>query len=238
MYQFRAYLLPIVFLSWLLLAATLLASDCSINGFPLVRNISELPQSNYGREGLSHITLAGSLIHGLKEASIMIEVWLQTFSPGSQTPIHRHSCEEVFVVLKGTGTLYHASDSHGKYPGQPKAFPIFANSTFIVPVNDVHQVLFYHLKFCQVVYKNSAGSCLVYCFRVAEGIVKIAISFLFPSVSNTDNSEDLQLLAIVSRPPVKVFMYEDWSMPHTAARLKFPFYWDEHCFDSSVKDEL
>ncbi|XP_021727829.1 auxin-binding protein T85-like [Chenopodium quinoa] len=192
MYQFRAYLLPIVFLSWLLLAATLLASDCSINGFPLVRNISELPQSNYGREGLSHITLAGSLIHGLKE----IEVWLQTFSPGSQTPIHRHSCEEVFVVLKGTGTLYHASDSHGKYPGQPKAFPIFANSTFIVPVNDVHQV------------------------------------------SNTDNSEDLQLLAIVSRPPVKVFMYEDWSMPHTAARLKFPFYWDEHCFDSSVKDEL
>ncbi|XP_021747492.1 auxin-binding protein T85-like isoform X2 [Chenopodium quinoa] len=195
MYQFKAYLLPIVLLSWLLLAATLLASDCFINGFPLVRNISELPQNNYGREGLSHITLAGSLIHGLKE----IEVWLQTFSPGSQTPIHRHSCEEVFVVLKGSGTLYLASDSHGKYPGQPKAFPIFANSTFIVPVNDVHQV------------------------------------------SNTDSSEDLQLLAIVSRPPVKVFMYEDWSMPHTAARLKFPFYWDEHCFESfnsPVKDEL
>ncbi|XP_021858437.1 auxin-binding protein T85 isoform X2 [Spinacia oleracea] len=161
-------------------------------GFPLVRNISALPQSNYGREGLSHITLAGSLIHGMKE----IEIWLQTFSPGSHTPIHRHSCEEVFVVLKGTGTLYLASDSHRKYPDNPKMYPVFANSTFIVPVNDAHQVW------------------------------------------NTDDSEDLQMLVIVSRPPVKVFIYEDWSMPHTAARLKYPYYWDEQCFDSPVRDEL
>lgn len=36
-------------------------------GLPLVRNISELPQDNYGRGGLSHITVAGSLLHGLKE---------------------------------------------------------------------------------------------------------------------------------------------------------------------------
>lgn len=32
-----------------------------------MRNISELPQDNYGRGGLSHITLAGSAMHGLKE---------------------------------------------------------------------------------------------------------------------------------------------------------------------------
>jgi hypothetical protein len=36
-------------------------------GLSLVRNISELPQDNYGRGGLSHITLAGSAMHGLKE---------------------------------------------------------------------------------------------------------------------------------------------------------------------------
>ncbi|KAK9756090.1 hypothetical protein RND81_01G072500 [Saponaria officinalis] len=168
------------------------ATKCSINGFPLVRNVSELPQSNYGRNGLSHITLAGSLINGLKE----IEVWLQTFGPGSRTPIHRHSCEEVFVVLKGSGTLYLASASHGKYPGTPQAFPIFTNSTFVVPVNDAHQVW------------------------------------------NSDDAEDLQMLVIISRPPVKVFIYEDWVMPHIAAKLKFPYYWDEHCFDSPVKDEL
>ncbi|KNA15405.1 hypothetical protein SOVF_096500 isoform B [Spinacia oleracea] len=210
----KAYLLPIVLLTWVLLAVTLLASDCSINGFPLVRNISALPQSNYGREGLSHITLAGSLIHGMKE----IEIWLQTFSPGSHTPIHRHSCEEVFVVLKGTGTLYLASDSHRKYPDNPKMYPVFANSTFIVPVNDAHQ-------------------------RKAKDLRRRLVGGLqereeIGGVWNTDDSEDLQMLVIVSRPPVKVFIYEDWSMPHTAARLKYPYYWDEQCFDSPVRDEL
>ena len=38
-------------------------------GFPLVRNINELPQDNYGRPGLSHITVAGTLMHGLKEVT-------------------------------------------------------------------------------------------------------------------------------------------------------------------------
>lgn len=37
------------------------------SGLPEVRNISALPQSNYGRGGLVHTTVAGSLLHGLKE---------------------------------------------------------------------------------------------------------------------------------------------------------------------------
>ncbi|CAH9112475.1 unnamed protein product [Cuscuta europaea] len=170
------------------------ASQCSIKaGLPLVRNISQLPQDNYGRPGLSHITLAGSVLHGMKE----VEVWLQTFAPGSRTPIHRHSCEEVFVVLKGKGTLYLASNSHPKYPGDPQEIPVFTNSTFQIPTGDAHQVW------------------------------------------NTGESEDLQVLVIISRPPVKVFIYDDWLMPHTAARLKYPYYWDEECHKaSSFKDEL
>lgn len=36
-------------------------------GLPIVRNISELPQDNYGRPGLSHMTVAGSVLHGMKE---------------------------------------------------------------------------------------------------------------------------------------------------------------------------
>ncbi|KAI8522820.1 hypothetical protein RHMOL_Rhmol13G0026500 [Rhododendron molle] len=168
------------------------ASPCSTHGVPLVRNIAELPQDNYGRPGLSHITIAGSLLHGMKE----VEVWLQTFAPGSRTPIHRHSCEEVFVVLKGSGTLYLASNSHLKYPGQPQEFPIFTNSTFQIPVNDAHQVW------------------------------------------NTNQGEDLQVLVIISRPPVKVFIYDDWFVPHVAANLKFPYYWDEQCFQTPTKDEL
>lgn len=41
-------------------------------GLPLVRDISELHQDNYGRPGLSHITVAGSLMHGLKEVKITL----------------------------------------------------------------------------------------------------------------------------------------------------------------------
>ncbi|XP_044491681.1 auxin-binding protein T85-like [Mangifera indica] len=164
----------------------------SIEGLPLVRNISKLSQDNYGRGGLSHITLAGSVSAGLRE----VEVWLQTFAPGSRTPIHRHSCEEVFVVLKGSGTLYLASNSHGKYPGKPQEHFIFSNSTFHIPVNDAHQVC------------------------------------------NTNEHEDLQVIVTISRPPVKVFIYDDWYVPHTAAKLKYPYYWDEQCHQASVKDEL
>ncbi|GAA0161025.1 hypothetical protein LIER_17442 [Lithospermum erythrorhizon] len=185
--------LLLVILTQFILAFISQASRCSTNEVPIVRNIRELPQNDYGRPGLSHTTVAGSLVHGFKE----VEVWLQTFAPGSGTPIHRHSCEEVFVVLKGSGTLYLASNSHSKYPGTPQEFPMFANSTVHVPVNDVHQV------------------------------------------RNTNSGEDLQVLVIISRPPVKVFTYDDWSMPHTAARLKFPYYWDERCYETlSEKDEL
>ncbi|XP_062204744.1 auxin-binding protein 4-like [Phragmites australis] len=172
-------------------AASLPVADSSCpRDNSLVRDISQMHQSNYGREGFSHITVAGALAHGMKE----VEVWLQTFSPGQRTPIHRHSCEEVFIVLKGKGTLLLGSSSF-KYPGQPQEIAVFQNSTFSVPVNDPHQVW------------------------------------------NSDEHEDLQVLVIISRPPIKIFIYDDWSMPHTAAKLKFPYYWDEDCLPVP-KDEL
>jgi mannose-6-phosphate isomerase-like protein (cupin superfamily) len=66
-------------------------------------------------------------------------VWLETVSAGQRTPVHRHSCEEVFVVLKGRGTLLLGSTSL-PYPGTPREIPFSQNSTFTVPVNDPHQV--------------------------------------------------------------------------------------------------
>ncbi|XP_076917815.1 auxin-binding protein T85-like [Bidens hawaiensis] len=140
-----------------------------------------------------------SLTHYLTSSAILyaqVEVWLQTFGPGTHTPIHRHSCEEIFVVLKGSGTLYLASNSHSKSPGKPEEFSIYSNSTFYVPVNDAHQLW------------------------------------------NTNEEEDLQVLVVISRPPVKIFMYDDWLTPHTAAKLKFPFPWDEECYQKTIKDEL
>ncbi|GJN34884.1 hypothetical protein PR202_gb23586 [Eleusine coracana subsp. coracana] len=150
----------------------------------LVKDISQMHQSNYGREGFSHITVAGALAHGMKE----VELWLQTFGPGQRTPIHRHSCEEVFVVLKGKGTLLLGSGSL-KYPGEPQAIPVFQNSTFSVPVNDPHQV---NENMVFLIFKNFE------CCR---------------------------------------FVYDDWSMPHVAAKLKFPYFWDEDCLPAP-KDEL
>lgn len=38
---------------------------------PIVRNVSEIRQNNYGRQGLSHITVAGSVMHGFKEVAIV-----------------------------------------------------------------------------------------------------------------------------------------------------------------------
>ncbi|KAF2569979.1 hypothetical protein F2Q70_00000143 [Brassica cretica] len=144
-----------------------------------------------------------------------VEIWLQTFAPGSGTPIHRHSCEEVFVVLKGNGTLYLA-ETHGSFPGKPIEFPVFANSTIHIPINDAHQGL---RASCKALNQSN-----VVCTDVTE-------------VKNT-GQEDLQVLVIISRPPIKVFTYDDWFMPHTAARLKFPYYWDEQCLQESQKDEL
>ena len=40
-----------------------------------------------------------------------MEAWLQTFAPGGRTPIHKHDCEELFVVLRGRGSLYVAPHS-------------------------------------------------------------------------------------------------------------------------------
>ncbi|ONK55363.1 uncharacterized protein A4U43_UnF4240 [Asparagus officinalis] len=181
-------------LSFLLLSLLSITADasslCSKQGSSLVRNISEATQSDFGRGGLAHITVAGALLHGMKE----VEIWLQTFAPGTRTPIHRHSCEEVFVVLKGKGTLLLGSSSM-KQPGTPQEFGIYANSTFSIPVNDPHQVW------------------------------------------NRDEHEDLQMLVVISRPPVKAFIYDDWNVPHTAAKLKFPYYWDEECYNAP-KDEL
>ncbi|KAL0459578.1 UNVERIFIED_CONTAM: Auxin-binding protein T85 [Sesamum latifolium] len=144
----------LIFLTALLFSATADASRCANHRVDIVRNISEEGQDSYGIPGLSHTTVAGSLMHGLKE----VEVWLQTIAPGAATPIHRHSCEEIFVVLKGSGTLYLASNSDQNHPGTPQAYPFFSNTTFHIPVNDVHQTTF---DASTIVYKNGGSKAIV-----------------------------------------------------------------------------
>jgi mannose-6-phosphate isomerase-like protein (cupin superfamily) len=76
--------------------------------------------------GLVHQTVAGPA-QGLKT----LEVWLETIAPGAGTPVHRHACEEVLVILTGSGQATLA--------GQVQDFG--PNHTLIVPPGVVHQVV-------------------------------------------------------------------------------------------------
>lgn len=78
-----------------------------------------------GLPGLTHRTVAGPR-DGMKHC----EVWSQTISPGGETPVHRHDCEEVIVILSGRG----ACECEGE-------FYAFGNeSAIIVPPNAVHKL--------------------------------------------------------------------------------------------------
>lgn len=111
--------------------------ECGRSEIPVVRNVSELGYASYGRPGLAHMSIASAVHHGMKE----IEVWMQTFAPNAGTPIHRHDCEEVFLTLKGYGTLYISRGSDPDRPGKVHEYPIYPNATFTIPVDAVHQVV-------------------------------------------------------------------------------------------------
>ncbi len=75
--------------------------------------------------GLRHRTVGGK-DGGVKS----MEVWQQTIAPGAATPVHRHACEEVIVILSGSGTLM--------IEGVTTSFG--PNSTLILPFDAVHQI--------------------------------------------------------------------------------------------------
>lgn len=76
--------------------------------------------------GLTHQTLADAR-QGLKT----LELWQQSMAPGSATPVHRHACEEVVLVLAGYGVCVVDGQTHAFGP----------NSTLIVPPDAVHQII-------------------------------------------------------------------------------------------------
>ena len=90
---------------------------------PIIRN-EDLP--TFELPGLVHRTIAG---HAQGVSSM--EVWHQVMAPGAETPIHRHSCEEVILVLAGSGRVI--------VEGEASDFQ--ANSTLIVPPDVVHQLV-------------------------------------------------------------------------------------------------
>jgi mannose-6-phosphate isomerase-like protein (cupin superfamily) len=88
----------------------------------VLRN-AELPQS--GIPGITHTTLAGCA-NGLTGLSL----WRQRMMPGSATPPHRHDCEEVVLVLAGTGEVHF----------EGKVVPFGPDTTLVIPPDVDHQI--------------------------------------------------------------------------------------------------
>jgi mannose-6-phosphate isomerase-like protein (cupin superfamily) len=76
--------------------------------------------------GLRHQTIGGHR-QGLRT----MEVWLQTMAPGAATPVHRHACEEVIVILTGSGTCTVGDRTYAFGP----------NSTLVLEPDVVHQIV-------------------------------------------------------------------------------------------------
>ncbi|HEY9532588.1 MAG TPA: cupin domain-containing protein [Burkholderiales bacterium] len=75
--------------------------------------------------GIEHLTLAGGA-QGLSGLSL----WRQSMAPGSATPPHQHDCEEVVLVLEGSGELH--------LDGEVIAFG--PDTTLVLPPNRPHQI--------------------------------------------------------------------------------------------------
>lgn len=76
--------------------------------------------------GIVHQTLAGKK-DGLKGT----EVWMQTLDPHSETPVHYHDCEEVIVILRGSG----------RASVEDQITEFGPNTTLIIPSEVVHQIV-------------------------------------------------------------------------------------------------
>lgn len=89
--------------------------------------IIENPQiETFELPGIEHRTVAGH-----KQGVRTMEVWVQTLAPGAASPVHRHACEEVIVILTGSGEC----------TVEGKTTKFGPDSTLIVEPDAVHQIV-------------------------------------------------------------------------------------------------
>jgi mannose-6-phosphate isomerase-like protein (cupin superfamily) len=75
--------------------------------------------------GIEHLTLAGAA-QGLSRLS----VWRQSMAPGCATPPHRHDCEEVVLVVEGSGEVQIGE----------RRLAFGPDTTLVLPPNVPHQI--------------------------------------------------------------------------------------------------
>lgn len=150
----------------------------SLSGWAYVRPFGE--PHDYGRPGLSHVTVHGAVHHRAKEA---VEVWQQAFAPGKGTPIHRHDCEEVFVVLAGNGTMY------ARRGLQKMDFG--ANSTIYIPPNDVHQIVNTGTELLQMIVTITRPPITVFIYdswATPDGLARLVAPYFWDKTCPGENT--------------------------------------------------
>jgi mannose-6-phosphate isomerase-like protein (cupin superfamily) len=75
--------------------------------------------------GIEHLTLAGG-----EQGLSGLSVWRQLMAPGSATPPHQHDCEEVVLVVEGSGELHLDG----------RVIPFGPDTTLVLPPNRPHQI--------------------------------------------------------------------------------------------------
>ncbi len=76
--------------------------------------------------GIEHLTLAGS-----EQGLTRLSLWRQCMAPGCATPPHQHDCEEVVLVVEGSGELHLDGD----------VIPFGPDSTLVLPPHRPHRIL-------------------------------------------------------------------------------------------------
>ncbi|MCM0612311.1 cupin domain-containing protein [Marinobacter sediminum] len=76
--------------------------------------------------GIKHQTVGG-----LKQGVESMEVWMQSIAPGASTPAHCHDCDEVIIILSGSGECTVAGETTKFGP----------NSTLIIKPDVVHDIV-------------------------------------------------------------------------------------------------
>jgi mannose-6-phosphate isomerase-like protein (cupin superfamily) len=88
--------------------------------------IANATREHFRAPGIDHQTLASH-----RDGLAGLEVWNQRLEPNAETPVHYHECEEVVVVLRGSGRAVIAGEAQEFGP----------DSTLVIPPRVVHQLI-------------------------------------------------------------------------------------------------
>jgi quercetin dioxygenase-like cupin family protein len=101
---------------------------------------------------VQEFTLAGNHLYGLAtpgRGAQQVEVWLSRIEPEAETPPHRHSSEEVVVVLRGRGEVRRIG---------VETVTFEAPCTLILPALEIHQIANTGHEVLEIIASFPAGS--------------------------------------------------------------------------------